>query len=767
MAVDINLRNSNSLTNIATNFERVEAALQETLSRNGTTPNSMNADIDLNGNDLLNVNIIEAEDINIDGVNLSTRLEEVVEARDIAVNASTVAVAASNIAVTKAAEADASSTRALENATQLVIASKAQAEAGSINDKGMTPLRTKEAIWYNNEYLTPEMFGAALTGNPAVDEKAIIDLVLDAGVAQGRPIWLRRLYYTSGNIIGGTDKGYAIYGPSGVHQRRGSEPIGGFAPVADNQEYLIRLGTVSGENATAIVLDGITFHGSDYNFTKGMLYSPAASQIRISNCSFRRARAPGLYSPRIEDGQIINCQFTHLGGNDGRAALCFGSLVSPSTIGNNALYIRGGRFEYIDGPHIGIDPSNGTTAWASSVFIQGVKFESGDTTTSFDGPDVTYGSFRENYYLFDFGRGDANRITVRFSDYFISRASEALAIARIGSCDDFIMEDGTYSGTSINPVRLLHIQDDTGNPVQAQNVIFRRHTIREVGGGITSTRTFEIINKNEFPIIYELPLEGPRFGALILSNDRRDNLIYASETSNSPTGFGGVTAGNRCITDPDPVTDPCYSVSKSVLARYGNSSNGTAIPLLISSLIPNGNVGYQFLPSLYRVRIRAKKELIANSAGLRIVQGGTLLNTVSITTDTWAWYTIDFDASALTTGDICIGINNNDNVSQITYIDAYTIERLNHLAEVSVSWSVPNIVNATQSSTTVAVTGSVVGDLVQVFPPTIYSASGGLQGLHVWGDVTVNGTVTVYLSNLTGGAIDLATGSFKVRVTRR
>lgn len=71
MAVDITLLNSNSLTNIATNFERVQEALQDAVSRNGGTPNEMNADLDLNSNDILNVNSISTSSLILNGLNFT------------------------------------------------------------------------------------------------------------------------------------------------------------------------------------------------------------------------------------------------------------------------------------------------------------------------------------------------------------------------------------------------------------------------------------------------------------------------------------------------------------------------------------------------------------------------------------------------------------------------------------------------------------------------------------------------------------------------
>ncbi|MGE3385045.1 MAG: hypothetical protein AB7L70_19115, partial [Pyrinomonadaceae bacterium] len=47
--------NSAALTTLNNNFEAIEDAIENTLSRDGTTPNQMTADLDMNGNDILNI----------------------------------------------------------------------------------------------------------------------------------------------------------------------------------------------------------------------------------------------------------------------------------------------------------------------------------------------------------------------------------------------------------------------------------------------------------------------------------------------------------------------------------------------------------------------------------------------------------------------------------------------------------------------------------------------------------------------------------------
>jgi len=80
MAVSFIPLNSQSSNNIATNFQRVNEALQDTLSRSGDGPNQMNADIDMNSNDVLNVGTLQVDDITIDGTDPTGILERALDA---------------------------------------------------------------------------------------------------------------------------------------------------------------------------------------------------------------------------------------------------------------------------------------------------------------------------------------------------------------------------------------------------------------------------------------------------------------------------------------------------------------------------------------------------------------------------------------------------------------------------------------------------------------------------------------------------------------
>ena len=65
-----------SQTQLNENFTNINTALENTLSLDGSLPNAMNADLDLNNNDLLNVNAIYVDGVNVlnvlDNVTVST-----------------------------------------------------------------------------------------------------------------------------------------------------------------------------------------------------------------------------------------------------------------------------------------------------------------------------------------------------------------------------------------------------------------------------------------------------------------------------------------------------------------------------------------------------------------------------------------------------------------------------------------------------------------------------------------------------------------------
>lgn len=77
------------------------------------------------------------------------------------------------------------------------------------------------------------------------------------------------------------------------------------------------------------------------------------------------------------------------------------------------------------------------------------------------------------------------------------------------------------------------------------------------------------------------------------------------------------------------------------------------------------------------------------------------------------------------------------------------------------TWDPASIANGASASTTIPVAGSEIGDFVEA------SFSNSLAGLLMGAYVSSAGTVTVVLYNNTGGAVDLASGTLRVRVRKQ
>lgn len=61
-----------SVAALNANFDAIEAAIENTLSLDGTTPNSLQANLDINGHSLLNVGALDVDTLSIAGVGVTT-----------------------------------------------------------------------------------------------------------------------------------------------------------------------------------------------------------------------------------------------------------------------------------------------------------------------------------------------------------------------------------------------------------------------------------------------------------------------------------------------------------------------------------------------------------------------------------------------------------------------------------------------------------------------------------------------------------------------
>lgn len=86
-----------SITLLNSNFRAIKDAIENTVSRDGTNPNHMTADLDMNSQDILNAGNVSAQDIIVDGQSFSNAIIDVQNAAASAAVAAQAAVDAASI----------------------------------------------------------------------------------------------------------------------------------------------------------------------------------------------------------------------------------------------------------------------------------------------------------------------------------------------------------------------------------------------------------------------------------------------------------------------------------------------------------------------------------------------------------------------------------------------------------------------------------------------------------------------------------------------
>lgn len=107
---------NNNASALNSNFNALNDKFDNTVSLDGSTPNAMQADLDMDSNDILNVGVLYADDVEVDGVALSTNIA----------SAAANAIAAAASASSASASADTASSAATSAAASAVTAAQNQ-----------------------------------------------------------------------------------------------------------------------------------------------------------------------------------------------------------------------------------------------------------------------------------------------------------------------------------------------------------------------------------------------------------------------------------------------------------------------------------------------------------------------------------------------------------------------------------------------------------------------------------------------------------------
>lgn len=135
---------SGTVTTINTNMDRIEAALENTLSRDGTIPNQMTSDLDMNNQDILNVQMMSVDTLNVDNL--------VYEEIDFETIVSEMTVL-KNETVTNAANAEAAADAAIDAASSVLFVEFPTVAAAQAYTPLLAPNFIRTAFFDTNQAL--------------------------------------------------------------------------------------------------------------------------------------------------------------------------------------------------------------------------------------------------------------------------------------------------------------------------------------------------------------------------------------------------------------------------------------------------------------------------------------------------------------------------------------------------------------------------------------------------------------------------------------
>lgn len=356
------------------NFEALRDAFDNTLSRDGSTPNAMGADLDMNSNDILNVQNIDVQGLRINGVligssdisaaganltsdnytgdgstvtyamtyNPFTKDNTQVYIDGVYQNKSTYSISGLNLTFSEAPP--------LNSAIEIMVARSLDTLAGTdasnitYTQSGLATQTTVEAKL--QEFVSVKDFGA--TGDGVTDDTAAIAAAIASGA--------KEIYFPSGTYYkAGTGGGQKIDVPAGV------KLVGAKGAIIKPEGYpVFRLfencvveglkfdsseGEIDPVKKVRICLeiyaDDITVKDCSFDGGNQIIYIYTADRLTVDGCYFTGCGYQVLQKTgnTSNDGRVINCvsvdcttDFVEL--NSTASNPCTNWLISGNTVRN-------------------------------------------------------------------------------------------------------------------------------------------------------------------------------------------------------------------------------------------------------------------------------------------------------------------------------------------------------------------------------------------------------------------------------------------------
>lgn len=139
-----------ALSRMSTTNAAITAAFNNTLSLDGTSPNSMEADLDLNSNDLLNAGTVNCTELTVGGLSVDSSVTAAAASAAAALVSQTSAASSATTSATSATNAATSATTSATSATNSATSATASAASATVASNAATSYPGYKYTWSTN-----------------------------------------------------------------------------------------------------------------------------------------------------------------------------------------------------------------------------------------------------------------------------------------------------------------------------------------------------------------------------------------------------------------------------------------------------------------------------------------------------------------------------------------------------------------------------------------------------------------------------------------
>jgi hypothetical protein len=478
----------------------------------------------------------------------------------------------------------------------------------------------------------------------------------------------------------------------------------------------------AGPTINGILIQGVIFHGGSFTCSDSLVAMQGVSLLTMRDCGFHNVVGQGLRVRQLWDSKIQTTMFRNVNASGATVPTVIN--IDSRFNSDNNQNVNNLTFDQIH-----METNNGalmTAASDSNLFIWRVvnsKFEIGAAVT---GP----------FPVFDMKNG----LTAQFRTNTIHGFNSANGFSKIFKFGD------TAASTAFAD---YDVSDNSISAIDASTAYIDTQGVSTTGKFEKNTQS----GTNVLGLVNNASGRACRFEYPVNSAIQSDLNQSFHHSQNALNGFVGVDRLGDIGPQSFTIDSTSYSTTKSVI------SSSAASTILISFPMPP----FQGFPGSIRLGVRCKSASGAGTVNLQVnTTTFTALNAPS-TTFGLVWFDVTNDLLSImgNSGSDRLRVSTGAGNAEATTVDGFYFVPCPWHYTKTFTYDPASMLTLTPTSTTTTVTGAALGDHVDVYAPY------DLQGIQCTGYVSSANTVTVALFNSTAGTVDLASGSWVVRVTKK